>query len=174
MPSVNKKIGIVSENFGASQQAFTIINSANEFAKNNTNCCILFNLEYVPHCIKSDVCVMNVSELFGYSACIISCCLESTKFSLKASGNGPRIFYIWDIFFLRKGSEIYDENIKVLTNSELLLVCRSNDHADMVENYCNRRPAVIPFDIKTLMDLGYRLGSYNRTIPEWISKIPEI
>lgn len=170
---MNKKIGIVVDNLGAGQIAFEVINAANSFAENNNDCCCVFQLEYTPACIKPNIMVVNSAELFGFSGCAVSTSLESSKWNLAASGNGPRIFYVFDLFWLRKDN-IYDDNIKVLSNPELLLVCRSEDHRAMLENYTNRSVTVMPFDIKALIDLGYRLGSYNRTIPEWISKIPEI
>lgn len=168
------KCGIIADNYGANQIGFTIINAANKFAKTNNNGCILFQLEYVPHCIKSDVCAMNYSEIYGYNACLISNSLESTKIMLSASNNGPMIFYIWDIFWLRRGSEVYDHNMAVLNNPNLLLVCRSESHRQMVENYTNRNPAIMPFDINALTEYGYKYGNFNRNIPEWISKIPGI
>ena len=169
-----KKIGIIVDNLGASQKSFEIINAANSFTETNTDCCIIFQNEYIPSCVKPNICCLNSSEIWGYNGCIVSNCLETTRLSLKASSNGPRIFYIWDIFWLRRGQEIYDHNIDILIEPSLLLCCRSNSHANMIENYCNRRPLVTHFDINLLLDYGYKYGSYNKTIPEWISKIPGI
>lgn len=171
---MSKKIGVLVNNLGASQPAYEIINSVNRFVENNLTCCIIFQMEYVPSCIRVNSTCMNSSELWSYNGCIIANSFESAQLMQKAPFNGPKIWYIWDTFWLRRGYEIYDNNIAILADQSILLACRSNSHSLMIENYTNRRPLITKFDIGVLMNYGYEYGHYNKSIPNWISKIPGI
>lgn len=88
---------------------------------------------------------MNISEVFSFNGMLISTNLRNTAIMLKAKTNAKKIFYVWDLEFLRRGNSDFLRNNEIYRHPDIKIVCRSADHAKVLENYSNRKPdAIIP------------------------------
>ena len=50
-----------------------------------------------------------------------------------------RYLYLWD-FEWTKGKTSYNAVYEVLSNDKIKIIARSEEHALMIENFCNKRP----------------------------------
>lgn len=137
-----KNIGLILPNLSASQLAFEFITQANKISFCGEYECILFPLSITTQCIKPNVSIMNISEIYNFNDILIATNLYSASYIANLKNNARKIFYIWDLEWLR-GKINYIENIQVYSNPKLELVCRSEDHAEILENYCNIKPRIV-------------------------------
>lgn len=141
---MSKSIGIVLPNLGTSQLSVFAISFANKFFKTEHNCCVFYrNLS--AHCIDVKAGCMTISEIWGFNGTIITTCLYDTEFLLKSISTGKKIFYVWDLEFLRDNKD-YIKNTNIYRNPNIILAARSEDHAKTIQNYCNRKVDMIVDD----------------------------
>lgn len=137
-------IGISLAHFSASQAAFYAIKFANKLFKTEHDC-TLFYRDLMPHCMEIQAGCLTLSEIFGFKGTLITTSLYDTEFAIKAVGEGKRIFYIWDLEFLRNEKN-FKKHLTIFRNPGILLAARSQSHSDAIENYCNRKPDMIVKD----------------------------
>lgn len=135
-------IGLILPNLSASQLAFEFINQANKVSFEGKYECILFPMSITTQCIKPLVAVMNMSEIYNFNGILIATNLYSASHIANLKNNSRKLFYIWDLEWLR-GKLNFIENIQIYANPKLELICRSEDHAKIINNYCNRMPKVV-------------------------------
>jgi hypothetical protein len=133
---MKKNIGIIVPNLGTSQLSVYAISFANKLFKTEHDCC-LFYRDLSAHCIDIKAGCMTISEVWGFKGTLISTCLYDTEFLLKSISSGKKIFYIWDLEFLRNNKD-YIKNTSIYRNPDIILAARSQSHAKAIENYCNR------------------------------------
>ena len=74
--------------------------------------------------------------------------------------NARRMLYLWDIEWLRltKSSIFnYKKNVELLSSKNVELIARSQYHADVIGNYCNRKVDFITDD----WDVDFIRGLYD-------------
>ncbi len=144
------RLGIVLNNLGSSQQAFMAISYINtllhnKFIKDAT----LFYCENVASVIKPLCMSTSVDKVFQFDGTLITTNLYT--YSLVRTAKGRKVLYLWDLEWLR-GNGNYIANNELLNEVEIL-ICRSDSHAKCIENYCNRKPIVIPnFNLKMIVE----------------------
>lgn len=97
--------------------------------------------------IKPECAVINSSKLANvYDGLVIATNIGTAKSVIKAAINSVKLFYIFDLEWLYS-SFPFDEYYDIINNEKLLLVCRSELHADIIANAFDRRPTVLPFSL---------------------------
>lgn len=145
------KVGICLSDLSNTQKAFMAISHCNTLIHNKIyQNLVLFFCTTTQHVIKSLCMSTTIDKIFAFDGLLIATC-EHTA-SLFRRVKARKVFYIWDLFWLR-GSGNYLANCDLLQDETISLACRSESHADCVENYCGRRPEVIPnFNLKMIIE----------------------
>jgi hypothetical protein len=135
-------LGIMLPDLSASQLAFEVINQANKLSFEGKYECILFPLGIGTICVKPNVAILNPAEVYDFKGVLIATNLHSASVLCNLKNNARKLFYIWDLEYLR-GKVDYVSNIQTYANPKIELICRSEFHAQMIENYCNRKPRIV-------------------------------
>lgn len=140
---MNKNIGIILPSMEISQLAYEVITTINqEIMTSSPYDYRIFFEELSIQCVQPLCATMNVNEIWGYNGLLISTTLENTMYGLNLAGNVQRVFYIWDMEWLRNNKN-YLQNLSILRHPSLMLISRSEHAAKELENYSNRRPNII-------------------------------
>jgi hypothetical protein len=139
----NRNIGIILPSMEIGQLAYEVITQINSEILAGSECDYRIFFENVSiECVRPMFAVMNISEIWAYSGMLISTTLDNTLFSLKLATDVLRVFYIWDLEWLRNEKN-YLHNLSILRHPNLLLIVRSEDCAKELDRYCNRLPNFI-------------------------------
>lgn len=136
------QLGVLLPYLGSSQLAYLAINQIHNYKLANPADCVIFYNQLDEPCMPLSVSRMNRVELWNYGGNLVVTNLDDAETGLNLVGINSLTFYVWDLEWLR-GKSDFIKNIAVYRNPKLRLVCRSDSHADAIENYCNRRPEVI-------------------------------
>ena len=68
----------------------------------------------------------------------IATCLEDCNILLRTHNNSLKCLYLWDIDWL-VNTVHYRPACDILHNQNLYLIARSQSHATIIENFCNRK-----------------------------------
>jgi hypothetical protein len=135
---MHDKIAVVIESLEASQLAFLAINQVNQLITKHplVNASIFYENLTVP-CIPPKSSVMCINELFAYhDGIIITTNLDQTYSIASYPNNSKKIFYVWDLEWIRKTLDF--EKTLYTFNLPERLITRCKDYADAIKNYCNR------------------------------------
>lgn len=137
------KIGIILNNIGNNQQAYTCINKVNElFTKPEYDCTIFF--EDVSQRIINPMCgIMNISDIWKFNGTVIYTRIDHHDLVSNLFLKKNSVLYLYDIEW--KESVDYEKNYRALTQAEKL-ICRSGYHSKAIEKYCGRTPDAINLD----------------------------
>lgn len=139
----NKSIGVIMESLSSSQLAFYVLHGLNNISYNSNHFdCTIFLENLDRPCIPNLCSIMELTQIWNFHGFLISTTIDNTVYSLKAATNAKKIFYIWDLEWLRHKKD-YKYNLSILRNPNLSLVTRSDDYANITENYCGIKPRVI-------------------------------
>ena len=134
--------GIIIPDMGASQLGYMALNQANLLAQQNESCFIFFENTKLP-CVRPLVSCMNISELHTFNGTLISTSIDTTLYAINSITNTRKIFYVWDLEWLRPNKNNFLYNMQAFRNEQVEIMCRSERHAKLIENYCNRKPSLI-------------------------------
>jgi hypothetical protein len=138
-----KNIGVILPNMEIGQLAYETLTQINtEIVEGSDLDYRIFFENISLQCVNPLCSVMNINEIWNYKGILISTTLENTLFSLQVKANVLRIFYIFDMEWLRN-SKNYLFNLSILRSPNLLLISRGNDAAKELERYSNRHPNLI-------------------------------
>lgn len=138
-------IAIALPDLSSSDLAFIAINQAGYAIHNNPVRDFTFlTEEKFPPCVPIPCSRTNISEMWSCGGLVIATNLTTANTLAKAVIKAKKVFYVWDLEFLR-GNKNFVENSRIYRDPRLTLICRSQSHAEALENYCNRKPdAIIP------------------------------
>jgi hypothetical protein len=134
-------LSVIVDKFECSQLCYSIGQWFNKLIEEGNIDCVLFCKELDKPFMQTNFSIMNISELYSFSGLVVSTNIENTKQLINCCINADKVFYIWDLEFI--GNKNYTDNLSVFRNEEINLVTRSEDYADEIENFCNKRPLVI-------------------------------
>ena len=144
---MNNQTAIVLNSLSNSDLAFVSINQVGHELNQETDTdCLFLTEEKHPPCIPIPCARMNISEVYSCKGLLISTSLSTANTVAKAIVEAEKVFYVWDLEFLR-GKKDFVDNVKIYRNPALTLIARSQSHADAIENYCNRKPDFIIPDL---------------------------
>lgn len=90
---------------------------------------------------------MNVSELKYFSGRVIHFSLSSPEFTLNSIYPIDNVLYSYDLDWLN-GMNNFVNNVKLYRNKNLRLITRSNEYANLLSKYANKK-----VEMKTLEEL---------------------
>ena len=138
----NKNIAAVVNDLSPSQKSFYLIDTFNKF---------IDDVNISPSVFQSRSCNPVIQPLFScrltaslssYSGVVISTTLADAELTLRASNHTNKYLYIWDLSWIYNTIN-FSKAMKVLRNDDLTIIARSESHAEVIENFCNKKPAAI-------------------------------
>ena len=139
VPYYKKKIGIIHKDWRNSDCAYWALNSTNSIVDKTNIDITLFYEDLPDFVIPPATGSMNFHDIWGFDGLTIATNLDQANALSKVVGNHPKIFYVWDLEFLKDGKRNFLYNVNIYRNPRLKLVTRSEDHAKCLSNYCNRK-----------------------------------
>lgn len=157
------KIASIVDNLTLSQNIFWMSKTFNRLNQHNINpFCFYINLGQPG--VKLNFPHMNIYYAANFSSVsrwpIIATSLKTLEISMNLKINARRMLYLWDIEWLRltKSSVFnYKKNVELLSSKNVELIARSQYHADVIGNYCNRKVDFIADD----WDVNFIRGLYD-------------
>ncbi len=156
-------IGIILPSLEISQLGYEVITQINnEIAGGSLLDYRIFFERLSLECVQPLCATMNISEIWGYSGLLISTTLENTFFSLKLTTDVKRVFYVWDMEWLR-GQKNYLYNLSILRNTKIALIARNEETNKELDRYCNRKADLITDKLNFLDLVGKIYAKTNIT-----------
>lgn len=152
------RLGIAVPSLGAGHLSYVLVRNVNQLLRRGYDTdVVLFYENLTRPGLWPDCAVMQMAEAFGYDAPMIATSLSTAEKLLRFPGPAKRVFYVWDLEWLRLGNQKQFEHLQsVYGNTRLMLVARSRDHARVLENAWNRPVAAIveDFALKPLLEIA--------------------
>ncbi len=138
----SKKLGVMVNDLGASQLNYFMIKKANDFLKERSGDFefIVFYEDAVRPCMQTNFATMQSIEAFSYNGSIVCTNLRSAEKLLKLPGPQKKIFYVWDLEWLRIHPQrrIFAPIANIYRNKYLQLIARGEAHKALIEDCWNR------------------------------------
>ena len=149
---MQNKLNILVSELGPSQKNYYLIKNINERKEVNVN---VFTENLSRFCLRANFAVMNIAEAWAQSGLFVATNLSTASKLINQPLASAKIFYIWDLEFIRGDNRLYDNYAPVYLHKELELACRSKEHAELVENAFNKKVKYIVdnFDINQLLEI---------------------
>lgn len=132
-------ISAIIDNLGPSQKSFYLINQFNEASSNPDICVsVFFQRSCVPVVPVMFSC-RSISFLSNYQDIAIATTLKDANILLKSNNNSDKYLYLWDMEWLVSPMS-FEQVTNILLDDRLKIICRSESHSKLIENYCNKLP----------------------------------
>lgn len=138
-------ITAVVGDLGPSQKSFYFIKNFNELSKNPNFSCSAFVCNIGVPVTKPLFSCSSVSFFSDYFGIAISTTIAEADMLLKSSNNSKKYLYLWDIEWLVRTMN-YSQVCSILMDERLNIIARSESHAKIIENFCNKKPIGIVED----------------------------
>jgi hypothetical protein len=132
-------LSFLIDNLYQSQQSFMLIAELNK-TKSET---IVFVENLSPFCLRPSFPVMQAAEAWARGGTMIATTPSTANKLLTFPGPERKIFYSWDLYWLRGQQRMYEPYMLLYTNPDLEVVARSESHARAIENAFNIKVAGI-------------------------------
>jgi len=130
-------IAAIVKNLGPSQCNFFLVKEFNKLSEDCSNSCSVFvNNVTIPVTDPCFSCPI-VTFLPQFSGSCIATSISTANQLLECTGTTKKFLYIWDLEWLNNPAS-YSETIKIMSNKKINLIARSNSHAGVINNFCNR------------------------------------
>lgn len=149
-------INVLTNDLGPSQKNYYLIRNINKIHDTVPGLNIqVFTENLSKFCLKAHFAVMNVAEAWAQNGAFIATSLSTASKLLNYPNPSRKLFYVWDLEFIRREHKHYNVHAPIYLNKSLELVCRSKEHADLVENAFNRpvKHIVNNFDIRPFIEI---------------------
>ena len=136
--SYKRKIGICSRDFGVTDCNFYAISYGNKVIAESDIDVIGFYENLPNPVIPHTFALMNILDIHGFDGLTIATTIDQALALSQVVGKHPKVFYLWDLEFLRPQNRNFIYNLQTYRNPNLKIVCRSEEHAKAFRNYSNR------------------------------------
>ena len=155
-----RKAGIMLKKVDNSQLGYYATKSANWIAEKVTNVdVVMFVKELAVHPVMPLFATMSETDIWGYDAPVIATDLASAKTLLSASGPTEKLFYVWDLEWLRLPDYNHEELSKIYNNDDIKLIARSDRHYMLIKECWKEPEFVMPdFSPNALMGIVNHYG----------------
>jgi hypothetical protein len=123
------KLGVMVRDLGASELNWRVVQSAHKMTRTDV---VLFFDELGPVCFNPPGAAMQSCEAWGYDGPVVATSLATAKKLVGCPGPSAKLFYLWDLEWLRMRDKPYHALRAVYGNPELKLVCRTAEHRELV------------------------------------------
>ena len=138
-------ITAVLNDLGPSQKSFYFIKNFNELSKNPNFSCSAFLCNIGMPVTKPLFSCSSVSFFSDYFGIAISTSIAEADTVFKSNNNSKKYLYLWDMEWLVRSMN-YSQVCKILLDKRLKIIARSKSHAQIIENFCNKKPIGIVED----------------------------
>lgn len=120
-----------------SQKSFYLIKEFNK---------MLENTELSPSVFHNRGCIPPKHPCFScrmaafmpaYNGAVIATSMEEARTIIKLANKSDRYLYVWDLDWLTN-PVWYSTAMEILRNDKLKLIARSEQHATLIQNFCNK------------------------------------
>ncbi len=133
------KLGFLVKDLWLSQMAYYLTMNMNGYKTiEGIDDAVVFFEDVSQYSVSPLFSTMNSSEIWGFDGVLVSTCISTTLNSIAAIGPSQKIFYVWDLDWMRHNKN-YEYNIQAF-DPDVKIVARSKDHGVAIKNYCNREP----------------------------------
>ena len=138
-------ISAVLDDLGPSQRAFYFIKSFNELARDPNFSCSAFVFNIGVPVTKPLFSCSSIAFFSDYFGSAIASTLAEAEMLLKSNNNSKKYLYLWDLEWLTRPMN-YSQACEILLDKRLKIIARSKSHAQIIENFCNKKPIGIVED----------------------------
>lgn len=132
-------IAAIVNNLGPSQKCFYLIKEFNKsIAATNMCASVFFERAAIP-IIPTMFSCKSISFLSGFHHNAIATSFEEVNILLKSNNAAKKFLYLWDLEWLRNPNK-FSQACDILLDKRLKIIARSDSHATMIDNFCNKRP----------------------------------
>lgn len=145
------KIGIAVNHLGPSQLTYCLVKSAHEMLVTKPAVDItLFYENAVKPAFGLNFAAMPLVEAWTYGGTLISTNLNIAKQSIAFTGPKKKLFYVWDLEWLRFQNKEFRSLQQIYANPALTLLARSESHKQAIEQSWNIEVAATIDDFNLL------------------------
>jgi len=134
----NKQVGVLLEDFSASQLTFYAIKNMNSYLENSDVDFVGFFENSTTSMIPPRFSTMSASEIWSFGGVAVATSVTTSLSLQKACLPIKKYFYVWDLEWSRRGGAEYEYTIQAYRDPNIKLIARSSSHAKAIKNYCNR------------------------------------
>jgi len=138
-------ITAVLTDLGPSQKSFYFVKNFNDLSTNPNFSCSAFLCNIGIPVTKALFSCSSVSFFSDYFGTAISTTIAEADMLLKSHNNSKKYLYLWDIEWLVRPMN-YSQVCDILLDKRLKIIARSESHAQIIENFCNKKPIGIVED----------------------------
>lgn len=132
------QFGILVKNLYNSELNFRLITQANKLMKDGIADIIFFYEDALSAVIDPIGTTMQMVEAYEYRNPLIATSLSTAQKLLNFPRSVKKVYYLWDLEWLRFKNESYNGFKNIYGSQELELVCRTQDHKVLVEKLWHR------------------------------------
>lgn len=138
----------VTKDLGPSQKNFYLIKSFNKLSKAvEISTSVFYERPSIP-VVRPLFSCMGISFVSSYGGNAISTTLEEADKLLKSNTSCKKFLYLWDLEWL-ESPVFFTKAYEILSNERLNIIARSESHAEVIENFCNKSVVGIVDDWNT-------------------------
>ena len=152
-------IAAVIDNLGPSQKSFYLVKEFNKSSSARNLCTsVFFQRAAIPVTGTLFSC-RSISFLSGFHHNAIATTIGEANVLLKSNNAAKKFLYLWDLEWLRNPTH-YDISSKILLDDRIHIIARSDEHAKMIDNFCNKMPIAVVDNwhleslVKVVQDVG--------------------
>ncbi len=131
-------ISAVIEDLGTSQKAFYLIKEFNKISSDVNVCASVFFERPAIPVTKPLFACRSISFLSAHNGTAIATTLQEADRLLKSNNSAKKYLYLWDLEWLEQ-PVYFSAACNVLRDERLRLIARSDSHAKVIENFCNKQ-----------------------------------
>lgn len=150
------KLGFLIPDVGFSQLSYYLVKNLNQLILDKPQFGITVFFEN-PQPVFTNLLfpLMHISEAYEVRCPLIATSLSTADKLIHFPGCRRKLFYVWDLEWIRIQNKQYSVLENIYRNKELKLIARSSEHADLIKECWNISPAYIldDFDIKGLENI---------------------
>jgi hypothetical protein len=128
------RVGIMVKNLGPSELNWRLVRQANHLMARGQASVVFFYEDLAPAFQAPLGATMNTVEAWGFDGPVVATSLSTArKLSLCPTAR-TRLFYLWDLEWLRLTDRPYRALRSIYSDKSLKLVCQTEEHRRLVED----------------------------------------
>ena len=140
-----KNFSVLVNNLGSSQLSFFIIKEINALPALRPEIDgIVFYENLSSACLPVNFATMNMSECWCHSGPIVATSFSTAK-TLSEFPSEKKMFYVWDLEWMRLDNFTHKELSEIYNNDSIELISRSSRHNSLIQK-CWKAPSFIMDD----------------------------
>jgi len=155
--SQRTKLAVAVTNLGPTQLNYFMIARVNQLMgqRHDVDFIAFYENLFRPCVPTMNFASMQLVEAYGYDGTIIATTLLTADKVLKFPGPKRKLFYVWDLEWLRIQDKHYSTLKSIYANPNIALIARSKEHQRAIEDCWNRNVSYVvdDFNIEAIVGL---------------------